>query len=73
MTPRSNMTSWLSSPPSCEAAECRSPAILSCILETKPSPDEFERIYQWTRAERRRLTSLASAHSATPADAGVAR
>jgi len=39
----------------------------------KPSPDEFERIYQWTRAERRRLTSLASAHSATPGDAGVAR
>ena len=39
----------------------------------KPSPDEFERIYQWTRAERRRLTSLASAHSAAPADAGVAR
>lgn len=39
----------------------------------KPSPDEFERIYQWTRAERRRLRSLASAHSATPADAGVAR
>ncbi|HLY20066.1 MAG TPA: heme-binding domain-containing protein [Bryobacteraceae bacterium] len=41
--------------------------------EAKPSPDEFERIYQWTRAERRRLTSLASAHSAAPADAGVAR
>ena len=39
----------------------------------KPTPDEFERIYQWTRAERRRLTSLASAHSATPAGAGVAR
>jgi hypothetical protein len=39
----------------------------------KPSPDEFERIYQWTRAERRRLTSLASAHSAAPGDTGVAR
>jgi Haem-binding domain len=39
----------------------------------KPSPDEFERIYQWTRVERRRLTSLASAHSAAPADAAVAR
>ena len=34
MTPRSNMTFWQSSPPSCEAAECRSPAILCCILET---------------------------------------
>ena len=26
----------------------------------KPSPVEFDRIYQWTRTERRRLTSLAS-------------
>ena len=40
---------------------------------TKPTPDEFERIYQWTRAERRRLTSLASAHSPAPGDTGVAR
>src|SRR6202041_3127598 len=39
----------------------------------KPSPDEFERIYQWTRVERRRLTSLASAHSAAPASGDVAR
>jgi hypothetical protein len=39
----------------------------------KPSPAEFERIYQWTRAERRRLTSLASAHGATPAGGDVAR
>jgi len=37
MTPRSNMTSWLSSPLSCETAECRSPAILSCI----PEPNEL--------------------------------
>jgi hypothetical protein len=40
---------------------------------TKPTPDEFERIYQWTRVERRRLTSLASAHSAAPAGGDVAR
>jgi hypothetical protein len=39
----------------------------------KPSPDEFERIYQWTRAERRRLMSLASAHSSASADADVGR
>jgi hypothetical protein len=41
--------------------------------EDKPSPDEFERIYQWTRAERRRLVSLASAHSSASADADLAR
>lgn len=28
---------------------------------TKPSPEEFDRIYQWTRAERRRLSLLAPA------------
>lgn len=28
---------------------------------SQPSPAEFERIYQWTRVERRRLTSLAAA------------
>jgi hypothetical protein len=40
--------------------------------EDKPSSDEFERIYQWTRAERRRLVSLASAHSSASAEADVA-
>lgn len=39
----------------------------------KPSPEDFERIYQWTRAERRRLTALASAHGGAAADAGAAR
>lgn len=36
------------------------PRYLLLHPNAKPSQAEFDRIYQWTRAERRRLTSLAA-------------
>jgi hypothetical protein len=40
---------------------------------SKPSPAEFDRIYQWTRAERRRLAPLALNRNSATAGAGAAR
>jgi hypothetical protein len=38
----------------------------------KPSPAEFDRIYQWARTERRRLTASAPAR-VTPANTGASQ